>query len=92
MTQAAATTVNNLTEFHYQEYPDAAPPVLEILGNGDWCLTRTAPDGSVTFIEIIDQKTGEFVSTAKPSDKLMQEIAEQTIEEQQRVLDLLAER
>ena len=81
-------TVENLIEHHYAEYPTASPPVLERLSNGDWSLTRGASDGTVTFIDIIDKDTGEFVSTARLGEAYIQPI----IDKYQGTLDILAER
>lgn len=65
--QPWATTVENLTEHHYSEYPTGPAPILETLSSGDYCLTRESTDGTVVFIDIIDCETGEFVSTARPT-------------------------
>ena len=60
----AMNTVLNIKDFHYEQYPDSEPVTVDRLASGDLCLTRSAPDGSVTYIDIIDQHNGEFVSTA----------------------------
>lgn len=94
MNEAVITAINNLVEFHFDQYPgeDTPAPVIERLHNGDWCLTRRAPDGSVTFVEIIDQHTGEFTSACRMSNELVNQIAEEAKERWQGALDLLADR
>lgn len=65
MMREVINTVLNLTAFHHAEHEDAPPVVVEKLESGDWCLTRTNADGTVTYIEIIDKDTGEFTSTCR---------------------------
>ena len=88
MNTKAVRTIENLIEHHFAEYPTADPPVLEQLSSGDWSLTRRASDGTVTFIDIIDNNTGEFTSTAHLEKPYVQPI----IDKYQGVLDALAER
>ena len=40
--------------------------MLQRLESGDYALTRISPDGDV-FLAIIDQDTGEFVDSCRPT-------------------------
>lgn len=92
MNTAAQATIANLTELHFTEYPDGPPVILDTLGSGDYALTRVSPDATVTFIDIIDKDTGEFMSTARHSDKAIIDIATTYIEEHKSTLDAINDR
>lgn len=63
----AQSTIRNLTEWHYDSFgPDADAPVLDMLENGDYVLTRVAE--GTTFMAIIDALTGDFIDTARSGD------------------------